>query len=386
MTDPNNRFAHADERRPSWTGDVTGAFADLGTFLPLVVGVLLVGGLEPARVLIGFGAFALATGLLYRCPVPIQPMKAISALVITGAVSASVIPVTGILIGLVFVVLGATGWSDKLARIVPRSILLGIQLALGLTLIGNAAALQSGWALAVAVSLTGGLVALGLTRIGAVGCLVLLIAGIVWGVAYGAPVPTHVPASVVGQGALLPSFSILPEIASALLPQLAMTLTNAVLLTAVLAREYFPESSSRVTPRRLSLSTGILNLCLSPLGALPMCHGAGGIAVQYAQGARTGLAPVLFGASCLGIALAAGSDALRLLQLVPIPVVAALLAFAGLQLIDIRRLREVRPDCIVVIAATLVVALVFNYALGLLAGLAVEHIRGRIASGRLPEP
>jgi len=78
------------------------------------------------------------------------------------------------------------------------------------------------------------------------------------------------------------------------LPQLPLTLANAVILTALLAREMFP-GDGRVTERRLALSTGAADLLLAPIGAMPMCHGAGGLVAQHRFGARTGLAPGLLG-------------------------------------------------------------------------------------------
>ncbi|MCP5367992.1 MAG: sulfate transporter, partial [Hyphomicrobiales bacterium] len=73
-----------DDRTPAAAllGELSGAVADLGTFLPLVIGVLAVGGFDAAGVLTGFGLFALAVAVFYRRPVPVQPMKAVSALAI----------------------------------------------------------------------------------------------------------------------------------------------------------------------------------------------------------------------------------------------------------------------------------------------------------------
>ena len=62
-----------------WLGEVSGAVADFGTFLPLVIGVLAVRGFDGTGVLTGFGLFALAVALVYRRPIPIQPMKAVAA-------------------------------------------------------------------------------------------------------------------------------------------------------------------------------------------------------------------------------------------------------------------------------------------------------------------
>jgi len=70
--------------RPTVAREVGGAFGDLGTLLPILLGAVAVAGMSAGGVLVGFGAFLLVTGLLYRLPLPVQPMKAIGALVIAG--------------------------------------------------------------------------------------------------------------------------------------------------------------------------------------------------------------------------------------------------------------------------------------------------------------
>jgi hypothetical protein len=69
-------------------GDLGGAFGDLGTFLPHVLGAITVAGLAPTGVLLGFGLFYVTSGLFYRLPIPVQPMKAVSAVLITAGLSA----------------------------------------------------------------------------------------------------------------------------------------------------------------------------------------------------------------------------------------------------------------------------------------------------------
>ena len=69
--------------------ELAGAFGDIGTDLPLVVGVILAAKLDSASALIMFGAMQVLTGLVYGMPMAVQPLKAMAALVIarrTGAV------------------------------------------------------------------------------------------------------------------------------------------------------------------------------------------------------------------------------------------------------------------------------------------------------------
>jgi|AntRauTorckE6833_2_1112554.scaffolds.fasta_scaffold82787_1 hypothetical protein len=59
--------------------DAGGALGDLGTLLPLSLGAIGLAGLATIPVLLGFGVFYVTTGLYFRLPIPIQPMRAITA-------------------------------------------------------------------------------------------------------------------------------------------------------------------------------------------------------------------------------------------------------------------------------------------------------------------
>jgi hypothetical protein len=69
--------------------EFAGAFGDLGTLIPFVVGYITINHMDPAGILIGFGIFKLWAGLYFKTPVPIQPMKAIGTAAITqgGAIT-----------------------------------------------------------------------------------------------------------------------------------------------------------------------------------------------------------------------------------------------------------------------------------------------------------
>src|SRR5215472_5448394 len=112
--------------------EISGACGDLGTFIPHVIGAMTVAGLAPAGVLFGFGAFLISTGLYYGLPLPVQPMKAISAVILTGGLRPGEVAAAGIMIGVVLLVLGITGWIGRLASAIPQSVSAGLQLGLGL--------------------------------------------------------------------------------------------------------------------------------------------------------------------------------------------------------------------------------------------------------------
>lgn len=349
-----------------------------------MIGILILGKFDPSGVLVGFGIFAIVTGSLYRLPIPVQPMKLVAALAIAGGMSAAAVTASGLLLGLSLLALGASGLIGKMNRLVPRTVLLGIQLGLGVHLMIASVGL-AGDHLIIGLGALGLLAVLQATSLRSFGCFLLLAAALIWVLVGGAaPWPSMAlgwyPPSLIG----IDSAALPEALETAFWPQLALTVTNAVLLTAAVSADYFPAARNRVTPQRLAMSSGALNLLLAPIGALPMCHGAGGLAAQYHQGARSGLAPMIFGGVCLLLGLLAGPKALGWLLLVPIPVVAALLAYAGFQLADLKRLTQVSRSCLAIIGLTAMVSVLLNPAVGLFAGLGVELLRSSI--GRLRQP
>jgi MFS superfamily sulfate permease-like transporter len=171
----------------------------------------------------------------------------------------------------------------------------------------------------------------------------------------------------------------------AVLPQLSLTLTNAVIVTASLSRELSPSTGAVASERRLALSSGLANVLLCPFGAMPMCHGAGGLAAQFRFGARTGLAPIIFGAVLLVLAVGFAEHAAALFALIPIGAVGSLLIFAGTDLAISRRLFDGKPSCLWVIGVTAFVTVTVNPALGLVLGWTAELIRAAIVRRLIPE-
>jgi len=127
--------------------ECSGACGDLGTFIPHVIGAMTVAGLAPAGVLFGFAAFLIATGLFYGLPLPVQPMKAISAVILTGGLRPGEVAAAGMMIGVVLLALSVTGWIGRLARAIPQSVNAGLQLGLGVLIgvLGLKLILETPW-------------------------------------------------------------------------------------------------------------------------------------------------------------------------------------------------------------------------------------------------
>src|SRR6516225_9175245 len=365
--------------------ECSGACGDLGTFIPHVIGAMTVAGLAPAGVLLGFAFFLIGTGLFYGLPLPVQPMKAVSAVILTGGLRPGEVAAAGMMIGVVLLILGITGWIGRLARAVPQSVSAGLQLGLGLLMgvLGLKLTLETPWLGFGSLALLFALTRVPHCPAAPLALAVAMIAGWATGKVGIVPEVTVTPDM---PRLVLPSW---PEVwrsfEIAVLPQLSLTLTNAVIVTASLSRELFPSTGAIASERRLALSSGLANVLLCPLGAMPMCHGAGGLAAQFRFGARTGLAPIIFGAVLLVLAVAFADHAAALFALIPIGAVGSLLIFAGTDLAISRRLFDGKPSCLWVIGATALVTVTVNPALGLILGWAAEWIRAAIVRRLIPE-
>ena len=369
-------------RKRSILQEASGACGDLRTFIPHVIGAITVAGLAPSGVLSGFGIFLIATGVFYGLPLPVQPMKAVSAVILTCGLRPGEVAAAGVMIGAVLLLLAITGLIGRLARVIPQSVGAGLRLGLGLLMgvLGLKLMLETPWI---------GFLALGslvpLTRIprcpGAP--IVLGAAALVGWMTAGAAIPAEAPIAPSGLRLVIPTWAeVWRSLQIAVLPQLSLTLTNAVIVTASLSRELFPETGAIASERNLALSSGIANLLLCPFGAMPMCHGAGGLQAQYRFGARTGLAPIILGIAVLLLAIGFADHAAVLLAIIPMSAVGALLILAGADLAISRRLFDGKPSCWWVIGVTALVTATINPALGLVFGWITEFVRAAIV-GRL---
>jgi MFS superfamily sulfate permease-like transporter len=362
-------------------GECAGACGDLGTLIPHAVGAMTVAGLAPAGVLFGFGLSFVAAGLFYGLPMAVQPMKAISAVLLTGQLSPEATAAAGTTIGAVLLLLGTTDLIGRVARLIPQSVTTGLQLGLGLLMgrLGLEMVLQAPWIGVPVLALL-----LGLPRlwprapVAALALLASTVAGLATGLTVMPEVKgimLHLPPLVLPQS----WDAVWDALRLAVVPQLPLTLTNAVIVTAVVCRELFAERAERATVRNLALTSGAANLLLAPFGAMPMCHGAGGVVAQHRFGARTALAPVILGVLLLALAVGLADSAATMLAAIPPSAIGALLLVAGADLAWSRRLVDARPHCWPAIGVAAAGTALLNPAIGLAAGWSLELARDAVS-------
>jgi MFS superfamily sulfate permease-like transporter len=318
-----------------------------------------------------------AAGLIYRLPVPVQPLKAFGAIAIAQGLGADEIAGGALLMGAIFVGLGASGFLDLAARAFPRAVIRGVQLVVGLLFLKIAWGLVthppksfSEHAIAPPAALMLGVLALVLAlALKRYGISLALVA-----IAVAVMLATSGSSIELGPSALsLPSLDT-AVLATALtvlvLPQLPLSFANSCLATADAARTYFGEQAERVRPGRLATTLGVANLFAASISGMPVCHGAGGMTAHVKFGARTGAAPIAIGVALLVVAVGFGAGLGAVLVAFPLPILAALLAASGL--LHIALLRDLEGAGAWALALLVgAVGFLVHLALAVLIGLAL---------------
>ena len=303
LPDPPSGGLHFSRR------EAAGALGDLGTFIPLLVGMVTLCGLQLTPALLFAGLMNVITGLRFRIPMTIQPMKAIAAVAIAERLSEADIVAGGIITGAVILALGLFRSVDKLAALIPLSIVRGLQLALGMKLafdgfwmvVGNGSVFgydsvaMGVLCLAVALLLGKSSRFPAALVVFVIGLVSLAAAGLHGSVPASPRLLWHLP-QLWDRGPWLTGFW------RCAVPQVPLTLLNSVLAVCALSANLFPARPA--SPRKVAVSVGLMNLLCCPWGAMPMCHGAGGLASQYRFGARSGGSLVILGAAMIALALA----------------------------------------------------------------------------------
>jgi len=372
--------------------EFAGTVADLGVFVPIAVALIVSNGLSATAVLLPAALLYIAAGLIYRLPIPVQPLKAFGAIAIAQGLGSNEIAAGALLMGAIFLVLGVSGLLNRVAAFFPKPIIRGVQLSVGLlflslawklTMTPPAAFADHGrptWLLAgggIAVVLAAFLLPRQFVAFALMGITVAAIAFTFHGtLALG---PAEMPLPELSAGAFAAAAVAL------VLPQLPLTFANSCLATADAAKTYFGREGERVTPGRLAMSLGTANLFAGAIGGMPVCHGAGGLTAHYSFGARSGGTPIILGIVLLILAIGFGASLATLLASFPLAVLAGLLALAGI--LHVALLKDLAHPAHWALAIGVGVAgFIGNLALALVAGLLIwwgaEVILGRQSADR----
>ena len=356
--------------------EFAGAFGDLGTLIPFVVGYITINKMDPLGILIAFGLFKIFAGLYFRTPVPIQPMKAIGGMAIShpGLITPGMIWGSGIFTGIFWLLMGLTGAITWIEKITTKPVVRGIMLGLGLSFITEGLGMMKEQPLLAIGGAVITFLLLSSKRFPAMLCL--LGYGIVMAVILRPELIQELshlsmrfrlPELTIGKISwkeLLSGFVILG------IPQAPLTLGNAIIGTVAENNSHFPDR--KVTAKTISIDHGVMNLISTSIGGIPMCHGAGGMAGHIRFGARTGGALVILGMIVLLTGLFLSDSVALLFQFFPRSILGIILFFAGLELTLVIRDIKLKKENLYVLLVTAGIAM-WNMGVAYLAGLVLYY-------------
>ncbi|XP_014504171.1 molybdate transporter 1-like [Vigna radiata var. radiata] len=407
--------------RSKWA-ELNGAIGDLGTYIPIVLSLTLSRNLNLGTTLIFTGIYNILTGAIYGVPMPVQPMKSIAAEALKDdSFGVPEIMAAGILTGGVLMVLGVTRLMQLVYTLIPISVVRGIQLAQGLSFaltavkyIRKAQDLPKSKALGDRnwLGLDGLILAIVCL------CFIVIVNGDkdddgcesggdnlgsqkrveedgrnrrsrVRSVVFS--LPSGFIVFVLG---VVLAFARRPEMVHEIkfgpssmevvklskhawkkgfvkgtIPQLPLSILNSVIGVCKLSKDLFPEKDFSATS--LSVSVGLMNLVGSWFGAMPCCHGAGGLAGQYKFGGRSGGCVAILGGAKLVLGLVLGSSLAHILRQFPVGILGVLLLFAGIELATCCRDINSKQDSFVMLVCTTFSLVGSSAALGFLCGMIV---------------
>jgi len=377
--------------------EFSGALADLGVMLPLVLALIALNGMNATAAFFGIGLAYIITAFVYRLPIPIQPLKSVSALALALGLSPVIIITGAVWNAIAFLGLGISGVDKWVRKVFPKPVVRGIQMGLAYLLFKSAWGLVSktpiGWESALPIAQLSIPWSLVLT----LGAFIALTFFLMWKKDYAS---LGVFGFGIGMATLhlgLPDLTLhmtlprlLPLVPSwdqlwqglilLALPQIPLSMGNSVYATADAARQYFDEKAAHVTERRLMLTMGFNDLVAALIGGVPVCHGCGGLTAHYRLGARSGGAPLMLGSIFLALAVFGGQTVMNVFRMIPFPVLGVLLAYVGFQHMLLARDLRGRQAWL---TALLVLALAIwtsNLAVGFVSAALFYHLWNGLAA------
>lgn len=349
-----------------------GAFADGAILFPLLVLLSQQIGFSNVVLLTSAGCAYIWAGFYFRVPMPVQPLK---SLVITAvAMQASILEVriATVLFGILCIFLCYAQVHKYLSKF-PKHLIHGLQVSLGLILILKGLSFFSATSPATNTFL---LIILSVVLIALIHSLRQPLLG--WAAAVGlllalynalGSFPAPLQQNSIDAGQL--RFDI---ILSLIIPQILLTLTNSVVATEAVAKQYFAERAHRVSKSRLLLSIGIGNLISGVLSGLPFCHGSGGLTAHVKGGSYHYLSNIMIGSFLLAAGAYAWMSHPLLLAYPPLVTSLLLVATGWLHLALAKPSWNNPRYRLPLISMALVALGTQNLLLSLIAGITVEIV------------
>jgi MFS superfamily sulfate permease-like transporter len=328
--------------------EIAGSLGDLGTLLPLMIALTLSGSISLPSTLVFTGLANIITGFVFGLPLPVQPMKAIAAVAIARRFSIGENMAAGITVSVVVLVMSVSGLLEWFSRAIPVPVVKGIQVGAGLSLVLSAGTSLLGplgwwnpswsdnylWALFAFFFLLFVTVVEKRRRGLIPYALIVFVLGLVLATIQLSTDRGHAHVSephIWHPHIYVPQAKQFWTTVSASLGQLPLTTLNSIIAVSHLSTELLP-NIAEPTPTALGISVASMNLIGCWFGAMPTCHGSGGLAAQYRFGARSGASIILLGLLKLVLGLFVGETIVDILREFPKSLLAIMVIAAGVEL------------------------------------------------------
>lgn len=307
-----------------------------------MIAMTIKGSINLSSTLVFSGLTNILTGVFFGIPLPVQPMKAIAAVAISQGFTKEETAAAGLVMGVAVFALSATGLLRLLHRVVPVTVVKGIQVGAGLSLVISAGTSlvkplkwaapaydNRVWAIAAFLFLLVATLAPRVPYALVVFTLGLIIAAFTPGLRNGQGFSAGIwhPSLLVPSGDAWEVGAI-----DGAIPQLPLTTLNSILAVTSLAATLFPSLPPTPSTTSIGVSVAVANLIGPWFGAMPVCHGSGGLAGQYRFGARSGSSIIILGAIKLILGLFVGEAIIPLLQRFPKSLLGIMVLAAGVEL------------------------------------------------------
>ena len=362
-------------KRAMW--DISGAFGDIGVLLPLAIALIARNGFNPTVLFLMAGLFYIGSAWYFDITMPVQPLKAMSAIAIASGLSYTVINAGGILLGVILLLISMTGLSVWLGNLFPVSVIRGIQLGLGLilikaslNLIGTDPVIASlaGFILILSIFVVKSVPALIPLLIIAIGMVLKNSGGLVTG-----PVPFS--AELPGQDSWWTAFNLL------VLPQIALTFGNAIVATESAGNILYGKRAEKLNLKNIPMSMAIANIVSGITGGAPMCHGSGGLTAHHKFGASSNRSGYIIGGTLIALAFLFGNSILSIVTAFPKGILGILLCYVGIQhSFFVKDILSDRMSVFIALTVAVTGFVVNNLTIGFLTGLVMHYSLNAIAN------
>ncbi len=354
-----------------WTlSELSGSLGDLGIFIPIVVGLIVVNGMDPSQLLTTFGIFFIANGLVFGLPIPVEPMKAIAGIAIANGYAPDTIMLAGMLTGLAVIAITLTGVLTRFQRLIPKAVVRGIQMGLGISLAVKGLTMISSTPMlgfdSISLAALSMILILVSFRRRIPVALVLVFIGVAVALIFSPEVAANGEFNLWIPAITLPLAADFMLSLNLSLAQLPLTLTNSLIATYGLLHIRYREKAPSI--KSIGKSVGLMSSIAPLIGGIGMCHGAGGVAAWHRFGARTGGSMLIFGAALMLLGVFAGGFVTGVMQAFPLSILGALLVFVAFELA--RQSRDIkRVEDMLVVAVTALLGFAYSMLAGVLVGL-----------------